>query len=148
MRRIVLITACGNKKEDHPAAAGKLYKSPRIRYLYRKSRELKIPFFILSAKYGLINSETVIEPYDEIMSEAKCRKFIKKIVNIISKFEVVLFYRGGARKSYLNCIRRALQKTEGKEFISFGYGNMGDINKLEQLIETARELTAPETQSS
>ena len=52
--KIMLITACGNKKENKPIEAGKLYKSSRIRHLYRRSKELNIPFYILSAKYGLI----------------------------------------------------------------------------------------------
>ena len=72
-KKIVLITACGKKKENKKSKAGKLYKSSRIRYLYRKSKEMNIPFYILSAKYGLVNGDEIIEPYNQVMDEKQCK---------------------------------------------------------------------------
>jgi len=134
MKKIILITACGKKKEKHPTIAGLLYKSPRIRYLYKKAKELKIPFYILSAKYGLVNSENVIEPYDEIMNKEICNKLKSQVEEILKNYDVILFYKGGAREEYCNCIRQ-ITKTLKKDLIIFGYKQMGDINKLEKLIK-------------
>jgi len=133
IKKIVLITACGNKKEEKPTIAGKLYKSSRIKYLYRKSKELELPFYILSAKYGLVNGNEVIEPYNQLMDESQCEKLKKQIKNILENFEIIIYYKGGARKEYLNCLE-IVAKELNKKFISFGYGNMGDIRKLEDIL--------------
>ncbi len=132
-KRLVLITACGNKKEGGPAKAGKLYKSPRIRHLHRKSKELNIPFYILSAKYGLVNGDEIIVPYNQIMEEKRCRELESQIEKALENFDIIIYYKGGARKEYFNCLKR-ISKKLNKKFISFGYGNMGNIGKLEDIL--------------
>ncbi len=131
--KIVLITACGNKKEDKPTKAGRLYKSSRIRHLYKKSHELRIPFYILSAKYGLVNGNEIIQPYNQIMNEGQCEKLKNQIEKVLENFDIIIYYKGGARKEYYNCLENITRKLN-KKFISFGYGNMGDIRKLEDII--------------
>lgn len=130
---IVLITACGNKKESTPQPAGKLYKSSRIRHLYHRSKELGVQFYILSAKYGLINADTVIEPYDQIMTKERAKELLPQVKEVLRGFDVVIFYRGGARKEYRELIERACKEI-GVKLVVFGYGNMGDIGKLEVIL--------------
>lgn len=132
-KKLVLITACGNKKEDKPTIAGRLYKSSRIRHLYKRSKELRLDFYILSAKYGLVKGDKVIEPYNKVMDKAQCEKLKKQMKSILRNFDIVIYYKGGARKEYLECLA-AVVKELNKKFISFGYGNMGDIKKLEDII--------------
>ena len=134
-KRIVLVTSCGNKKESSPQVAGKLYKSARIRHLYRKSKELGIPFFILSAGYGLVSGDEVISPYNAVMSEEKCKELERKIAERLKDYDVIVYYKGGARKDYLDCIKRVAEKLE-KELVVFGYGNMGDIGKLGEVLKS------------
>ncbi|ADY74148.1 hypothetical protein Dester_1521 [Desulfurobacterium thermolithotrophum DSM 11699] len=133
-KRIALVTACGNKKEETPQKAWKLYKSARVRHLYRRSKELNLPFFIISAKYGLISADEVIEPYNAVMTDEKCEELKEKILSKLKDFDVIIYYRGGARKTYLDCISE-VAKELGKELIVFGYGNMGDIGKLADILE-------------
>ena len=132
--KVVLVTSCGAKKESTPQPAGKLYKSSRIRHLYRKSKELGIPFYILSAKYGLINADTIIEPYDQIMTPERAKELLPQVKEALEGFDLVIFYKGGARKEYKELIERACEET-GTRLISFGYGNMGDIGKLDKILE-------------
>ena len=134
-KRIVLVTSCGNKKESSPQVAGKLYKSARIRHLYRKSKELGIPFFILSAGYGLVSGDEVISPYNAVMSEEKCKELERKIAERLKDYDVIVYYKGGARKDYLDCIKRVAEKLQ-KELVVFGYGNMGDIGKLGEVLKS------------
>ncbi|NPA41993.1 MAG: hypothetical protein GXO18_06940 [Aquificae bacterium] len=133
----VLITACGSKKESKPCTAGRLYKSSRVRFLHRKAKELNLPFYILSAKYGLISGEEVIEPYDKVMTDKACRELENQIKAVLSKYDTIIFYKGGARREYYNCIKR-IADSLGKRFISFGYANMGDIGKLKSILEELR----------
>ena len=132
-KNLVLITACGNKKENKPTKAGRLYKSSRIRHLYKKSKELDIDFYILSAKYGLVNGDEIIAPYNQIMNEKQCEELKNQIKTILENFDIIIYYRGGARKEYYNCLEKITKKLN-KKFISFGYGNVGDIRKLEDIV--------------
>jgi len=132
--RIALITSCGKKKENKPEKAGLLYKSSRIRYLYKKSKELNIPLYILSAKYGLIHSDKIIEPYDQIMTKERIKELLPQVKEVIKNFNIVIFYRGGARKEYVELIEEASKKAN-VTLITFGYGNMGDVHKLENILE-------------
>lgn len=132
-KRIVLITACGNKKEEKPTVAGRLYKSSRIRYLYKRSKEFGLDFYILSAKYGLVNGDEVIEPYDQVMDKVQCEKLKSQIKEVLKNFDVIIYYKGGARREYLECLEM-IAKELNKKFITFGYGNMGDIGKLEKIV--------------
>jgi len=139
-RKVALITACGGKKEERPTFAGELYKSARIRHLYRRSKELKVPFFILSAKYGLVNGDEVIEPYEAVMDGERCRELKKQIVKVLRGFDAVVYFRGGARKDYYDCLKEAAEEA-GVEFYSFGRGNMGEIGRLEEVLrEVGLEL--------
>ena len=130
---MALVTACGAKKEDTPQPAGRLYKSSRIRHLYKRSKELGLPFYILSAKYGLINADSIIEPYDRIMTPERAAELLPQVKDTIKDFDLIIFYKGGARKEYRELIERACKET-GTQLISFGYGNMGDIGELENIL--------------
>jgi hypothetical protein len=65
---IVLVACCGQKLE-HAAPAGEIYVSD----LFLKSKAWAERFgarwLILSAKHGLIEPRTVIEPYDETLND-------------------------------------------------------------------------------
>lgn len=60
----VALVACSSKKQSSPMPAGDLYCSP----WFGLARQLVIargaPWFILSAKYGLLSPDRVIAPYD------------------------------------------------------------------------------------
>ncbi|ASJ03942.1 hypothetical protein A3L01_00630 [Thermococcus barossii] len=134
---MALVTSCGAKKEETPQPAGRLYKSSRIRHLYKKSKELGIPFYILSAKYGLINADMIIEPYDKVMTPERAAELLSPVKETIKSFDLVVFYKGGARKEYRELIEKACEET-GTRLISFGYGNMGDIGKLDKILEEVK----------
>ncbi len=64
MRTIVLIS-CASKKRHHKSKAKNLYISPLFQKNLTYAQKLKPDvIFILSAKYGLLDLDTEIEPYD------------------------------------------------------------------------------------
>ncbi|WP_258084319.1 DUF6884 domain-containing protein [Thermococcus thermotolerans] len=137
-KSVVLVTACGNKKEEEPLPAGRLYKSSRIRHLYRKSKELGVPLYILSAKYGLVNSDTIIEPYDQIMTMDRVHELLPQVKRVLKEFDIVVFYQGGARKEYRILIEMAC-KDLGIPLVKYGYKNMGDIKETEKILRNILE---------
>lgn len=130
--RILVVTACGRKKHDKPMAAWKLYKSTRIKAVY--NRTMRHDMGILSAKYGLIKADKVIEPYEAVMDEEKAEEFVKQGAKILDSYDYVVYFKGGARKEYLDCIKEVCQKA-GKTLIALGYANMGGINKIPKVLE-------------
>ena len=88
---------------------------------------------ILSAKYGLIDSEATIEPYEYKMSEKRAQELQSIVAEKVQHYDRVVFFKGGSSKSYLECIRSACEKAS-VEFHPFGYANMGDIKLLPQYL--------------
>ena len=106
--------------------------------MYRRSKELGIPFYILSAKYGLVDSNDVIEPYDQIMTKERINELKSQVSGILRNFDVVIFFKGGVRKEYRTLIEMVCDEL-GIELIEFGYGNMGDIRKLDEILKSVIE---------
>lgn len=132
---ILVITSCGAKKNSEPMVAYKLYKSSRIRAVY--NRRCGCHMAILSAKCGLIDSHQVIKPYDLKMNKARSKALIPSISKKLSSYDKVVFFAGGSNKHYYECLKNAC-KLLGIELFSVGYANMGDINKLPQLIRSLK----------
>ena len=134
--KIALITACGAKKLSYPAPAIKLYRSPRIKAVYNRSEGAD--FYILSAKYGLVPAHQVLEPYDEVMTFQKAVKLAPVIAETIKNYDTAIFYRGGARREYLDCVVQACRLAK-VSLIVIGYGQIGDINKIPQIIKQLKK---------
>lgn len=130
--RIAVVTACSNKKESVPSPAWKLYKSSRIKHLYRNSSNYD--FYILSAKYGLIKADEIIEPYNEIMSETKAEKLALEVAKKLASFDYVIYYKCGANQNYLECIRKACGMLK-KTLIICGFNMIGGINDVKIIVE-------------
>lgn len=66
-----VLVACSATKLDRAAPAGDLYTSQ----LFKKSRayaeRIGAPWFILSAKHGLLDPRTIIHPYNETLTTAR-----------------------------------------------------------------------------
>ena len=125
--KYAVITACGNKKQSLPSPAWQLYKSPRIKAVY--NRKGSHDMFILSAKYGLVKAEQIIEPYNRIMDDSRCEELVPGIKKIIENYDVVIFFKAGSRKLYEQCILKSCEMANVR-VISFGFGFMGGINDL------------------
>ncbi len=130
------MTACGRSKEGRPLPAWRLYRSSRIRYLKRVADSVGVDYAILSAEYGLVPADEMIAPYERVMDESRCSEMLPSLVETLRKMGVgtVVFYRGGARREYHDCIKRATERA-GIELISIGYANMGDIGKVKVILE-------------
>lgn len=74
MKKIVLIS-CVSKKLPHQAKAQDLYVSPLFRLNLEYARKLMPDaIYILSAKHGLLDLDTEIEPYDLTLNDMPSRQ--------------------------------------------------------------------------
>lgn len=68
MRTVALIS-CVSMKLDRPAKARDLYLSPLFKYALKYAESLHPDgIYILSAKYGLLGLEAIVEPYDQTLN--------------------------------------------------------------------------------
>ena len=88
MKRIVLLS-CVSKKLDHPAPAAELYTSPLFRLSLAYARQLQPDaIHILSAKYGLVDLDQVIAPYDvtlNTMPAAERRAWAQRVLEQLAQ---------------------------------------------------------------
>lgn len=65
---IVLLVSCGKRKSNMMCQARDMYNSLRFQNLKAIAEKCELQWFIMSAKYGLLSPERVIEPYDECLT--------------------------------------------------------------------------------
>ena len=94
--KICVITACGNKKEDTPLPAWRIYKSSRIKAVYK--RKCNEDMYILSAEHGLLPAEKIIKPYNRLLDTDRANKLLPKIESTIKKYDKIIYFKAGARK--------------------------------------------------
>lgn len=68
MRRFVVIS-CGKKKRARRSAAREIYTGPHFRAQRAFAEALGETYVILSAKHGVLDPETEIDPYDVSISD-------------------------------------------------------------------------------
>lgn len=92
MKKIVLISCVSKKKlGKHPAA--KLYEGSLFNYSYEYAKSLEPDHIhIISAKYGLIDYNTIIENYDVTLNNMKKEEIIdwsyKIFEELNSKYDI------------------------------------------------------------
>ncbi|HOU09151.1 MAG TPA: hypothetical protein PLD68_00415 [Clostridiales bacterium] len=83
---LVVLISCVAKKKKVPSPANEMYVSPLFKGAYRYAQKLGADkIFILSAKYGLLEEDDIIEPYNETLND-KTQEDVKKwAISVIQK---------------------------------------------------------------
>jgi hypothetical protein len=107
MSRFALIS-CTKLKKDYPCPAKDMYLESQlfkkaVQYISKQNYD---DWFILSAKYGLINKDTLIEPYDitlNNMNALQRKEWSKVVFAELIKLEPqqIDFYAGKKYREYL-----------------------------------------------
>lgn len=71
MGEAVIVIGCGKSKLEAPARARELYTGSLFRMARLYAEAWNEPWFIVSAKYGLMDPERVIEPYEMRLQQRK-----------------------------------------------------------------------------
>jgi len=139
--RIALIS-CTSSKKAYKCPARELYsESPRFRLAYTFAKLVADKIFILSAKYGLVAEDRVIEPYNETLKEKNVQerqkwgdmviRELRKVSDLANDEFVILAGRDYYENliPHLNCFWLSLK---GKKI-------GGQKQELERLIELEKE---------
>jgi len=87
MARIILIS-CVSKKLGKRAKARDIYISPLFKYYLKYAKSLNPDkIFILSAKYGLLDLEKEIEPYNKTLIKMSSKEIKEWADNVLSQLK-------------------------------------------------------------
>lgn len=121
-KKIVLVS-CANQKLQHQAKAKDIYVSTLFKLNLKYAISLNPDdIYIISAKYGLLNLEQEIEPYDQTLNNmriAEIKEWSKKVLMQIDsvaslKNDEFIFLAGEKyRKFLLPCINHTLVPFKG-----------------------------------
>lgn len=109
MRKIVLIS-CVSVKLSHKARAEELYISPLFKYGLAYAKKLQPDkIYILSAKYGLLELDEIIEPYNitlNTMSSTEIKIWSEKVLSKLKEkvnldVDQIIFLAGENYRKYL-----------------------------------------------
>jgi len=82
----VVLISCVAKKRSSKSPAKDLYVSPLFRGAYRYAEKIKADkIFILSAKYGLLETDDIVEPYDETLNTKKTKEVQRWAEDVLSE---------------------------------------------------------------
>ena len=95
MTRIFLVS-CTQAKAHHPLPARFLYDSPWFTLARRIVEATGSPWFILSAKHGLLPPDRIIEPYDAPLKQRRiwAKNVIAQMENILPPADGVVIFAG------------------------------------------------------
>lgn len=104
----MVLVSCVAGKKFSPAPAGDLYVSKLFSKVRAYVEQLDHPWFVLSAKYGLVHPDEVIEPYDctlNTMRTADRRKWafevLSQLIPRLGVVESVTFFAGQRYREFL-----------------------------------------------
>ncbi|MFQ5910917.1 MAG: DUF6884 domain-containing protein [Thermoplasmata archaeon] len=110
-QRYLVITSCSKRKRRlEKARAIELYDGPSFRVLRRRLRG-NVDVLIVSAEYGLVSSNSVIEPYDKRMDSETARRLAPSVRDRLSSSLHSARY-GGILVDLPNYYREAFRLSE------------------------------------
>ncbi|RBY91057.1 DUF6884 domain-containing protein [Blastococcus sp. TF02A-30] len=65
----VLLVGCSNRKASGPAPARELFQGDGFRRARDRAVRMGVPWFVLSAKYGLLQADDVVAPFDVYLAD-------------------------------------------------------------------------------
>ena len=132
--KYLLIVSCSKRKKNlnGEVEAAQLYDGPVYRMLRNRKPE-NVDVLILSAKYGLIGSSSLISYYDQLMTPERARGLVKEVAEKLSG----VFSKNNYKEVFINLGKTYLLALDdsmsvlANENICWGKGPIG--KRLSQL---------------
>ena len=108
MSKTVALVACVSKKNDRAMAAKDLYVSDWFQKASKYAKQNSDVWYILSAKYGLLNIDAIISPYDVTLKQVPVyvrRQWAEKVLDDLKRLlkpgDEVIILAGMAYREYI-----------------------------------------------
>lgn len=104
----ICLLSCVSAKRPFPARARELYTSPWFEKARFCVEQMGCPWYILSAKYGLLDPDSIIAPYNQTLKtmpanrrRAWARSVVEDLASHIADVSSVTFFAGMAYREFL-----------------------------------------------
>lgn len=99
MNKVLVLAGCSQKKLDYPAPAIELNQGQLFRGIKKLTISNNFDLKILSGKYGLLESNEVIAPYNQKIRTKKDilrirRKIFPKMLKTIERYDLIIIIMG------------------------------------------------------
>ena len=99
------LVACAKSKRNEPLPAKELYSSELFKKTMRYTRTNYDRWYILSAKHGVVEPDSVLEPYDETLYSKSPKerriwadKTLRQLLSLLPKpNQCLVFFHAGAK---------------------------------------------------
>src|SRR5271157_2546230 len=134
---ILVIIACSQRKNDEPAPAKDLYRGTLFRFAREYAETCGYDYRILSAKYGLLCPDDLIEPYNQRISTSADVARLQQLVipaasALLPQYDKIILI-GGAM--YRKVMAPLMEDPEKFEVITDSRGIGGILQTLRRRIE-------------
>ena len=106
--RTVYLVSCVKKKKNKPFPAKELYDSNWFRKARAYVESEATPWFILSAKHGLLNPDFTIDPYNKTLNEMSTtgkREWAARVIGhlkqVVSHSDRIVLFAGECYRQFL-----------------------------------------------
>ena len=111
-----VVVGCVSQKQPHRASAKDLYVSNLFRKRRAYAEASGLPWFIMSAKHGIVQPDTVLDPYDETLEHLSLTALLRWGERSVSELERILGPLAGhvleihAGKRYVHAVESTLHR--------------------------------------
>lgn len=145
--RVLVVTHCAARKRGTPAPPQRLYVSARIRRVYEIAKRYGATFGVISAKYGLVYEDEVIEPYEAtIDSGSAFDALVERVSAKLSErgpWDWLVYF--GTAKNYVTAFFCAAYRAGyGDRTMVVGRNTMGELDRLAHLLARSKQITLDE----
>lgn len=139
LEKVLVITSCSKKKRSYKTTASDMYQGQLFKMVKKFAKTNNFDFKILSAKYGLLNPDEIIKPYDKKLKNNEDIKILQKDLifkwnNLSVPYDFVLLIMG---KYY----RGVFEVLDQEKIIYFrSYNGIGGLLKImKKFLKTRKE---------
>lgn len=140
--RVVLCSGDAGPRSQRRRPCEASYFFPRAKWVgavRNAANRLECRFVILTTGHGMVDPETVIEPYDVHISHDPRRvsdNWRSTALKLLggNQCDILVLYRGGCPDSYVDMLQPILRSIN-VSLLTFGRPNMNDIGHLDELTE-------------
>lgn len=111
-KQVVYLVSCGKRKSEVTCRAQDMYNSERFQLSRERIIQIGCPWYIISAKYGLLSPDEVITPYDLSISSLNCdekEEWNRRLITSLKEFPEGTLFVIWADAEYSTILKRILE---------------------------------------
>ena len=150
----IALVSCGKRKSDSPCCAKDMYNSARFQGFKTILETFDLPWYIMSAKYGLLSPDDEISPYDMCLTNCTAeyrKKWAESILKKLQNYPTATAFSVMANNDYSRDIVPLLEKAgfvveapflgREEEYVAQYIENAAHVEDVKKLYDCLKRLS-------